>query len=261
MTRSIVNIEAGKSNHSALQLKVVLEYDGAKYNGWQLQHNAPTVQGAVEAALQRLFNTSVRVRVAGRTDTGVHAVGQVIAFTPPKAIDLRRLQHSVNALLPADIAFKHIEEVPNTFNPRRDAASRIYQYRIWNHAWRSPLWARYSWYIPYPLDVEAMNSAAALLIGDHDFSSFQGSDSVEHNPHRTVIRSAVQHEGDFLLYNVEARSFLRHMVRNIVGTLVDVGRGAVSVTEFAAIFTARNRTRAGLKAPPQGLFLIEVTYE
>jgi tRNA pseudouridine38-40 synthase len=243
-----------------LQLKVILEYDGVNYNGWQLQHNTPTVQGAVEAALQRLFNTPVRVRVAGRTDTGVHAVGQIIAFTPPKVIDLRRLQHSVNALLPADIAFKHIEEVSDTFNPRRDAVSRIYQYRIWNHAWRSPLWARYSWHISCPLDVEAMNRSAASLIGDHDFSSFQGSDSAEHNPHRTVVRSIVQQERDLLVYNVEARSFLRHMVRNIVGTLVDVGRGALSVEEFAAVFAAHDRSRAGLNAPPQGLFLVEVKY-
>jgi tRNA pseudouridine38-40 synthase len=243
-----------------LQLKVILEYDGANYNGWQLQHTAPTVQGAVEAVLQRLFNEPVRVRVAGRTDTGVHALGQVIAFTPPKMLDRLRLQHSINALLPADIVCKQIEEVPDAFNPRRDAISRAYQYRIWNHPWRSPLWARYSWHIPYPLDVNAMNSAAALLVGEHDFSSFQGSDSVEHNPRRTIFRSTVRHDGDFLLYDVEARSFLRHMVRNIVGTLVDVGRGATQVADFVRIFAARDRTRAGLNAPPHGLFLIEVKY-
>jgi tRNA pseudouridine38-40 synthase len=243
-----------------LQLKLILEYDGARYHGWQLQRNAPTVQGAVEAVLQRLYNAPVRIRVAGRTDTGVHAMGQVIAFTPPKTLDLARLQHSVNALLPADIAVTHIEEVLDTFNPRRDARSRSYQYRIWRQPWRSPLWARYSWHIPYPLDANAMNLAAALLVGDHDFSSFQGSDSVEHNPRRTVFQSQVRHDDRFLLYEVEARSFLRHMVRTIVGTLVDVGRGAMTVDEFAHIFAARDRTRAGLNAPPHGLFLLEVKY-
>jgi tRNA pseudouridine38-40 synthase len=244
-----------------LQLKITLEYDGANYHGWQLQHNAPTVQGAIEAVLQRLLNQPVRVRVAGRTDTGVHAIGQVLTFTPPKALDLPRFQHSVNALLPPDIAFKHIEEVPDTFNPRRDAIRRTYQYRIWNQQWRSPLWARYSWHFPYPLDVSAMNTAASLLIGDHDFSSFQGSDSEDRNPHRTIFRSTVRSDDNFLLYDIEGRSFLRHMVRNIVGTLVDVGRGAIHVEDFARIFAARDRTHAGLNAPPRGLCLMEVKYK
>lgn len=225
-----------------------------------MQSAAPTVQGAVEAALQRLFSEPVRVRVAGRTDAGVHAVGQVIAFAAPKTVELLRFHRSLNAVLPVDISVKEIEEVSEFFNPRRDARSRVYQYRIWNHQWRSPIWARYSWHIPYLLKSEAMNEAAALLVGDHDFSSFQGTDSVEHNPHRTVFFSAIRQNGDFLVYDVEARSFLRHMVRNIVGALVDVGRSALSITDFAAIFTARDRTRARLNAPPQGLFLMEVTY-
>ncbi len=243
-----------------LQLKLTLEYDGAQYNGWQLQRNAPTVQGAVEAALQRLLNQAVRVRVAGRTDTGVHALGQVVAFPLEREIELPRFQRSLNAVLPEDIVVKHLEKVPDSFNPRRDAVSRTYQYRIWRRPWRSPLWARSSWHVPYPLDVEAMSQAATLVIGDHDFSSFQGSDSVERNPHRTLFRSELRQEGDFLLYDVEARSFLRHMVRNIVGTLVDVGRGALSVEDFASLLAARDRTRAGLNAPPQGLFLVEVKY-
>ncbi|MBI3247020.1 MAG: tRNA pseudouridine(38-40) synthase TruA [Deltaproteobacteria bacterium] len=243
-----------------VQFKLTIEYDGTQYNGWQLQQNAPTVQGAVEAALARLFSTPVRVRVAGRTDTGVHASGQVVTFTPVKSLEPQRLQHSLNAILPTDIAVKQVEEVPDAFNPRRDARSRQYRYRIWNAPWRSPLWARYSWHLPYPLQVEEMNRAAALLIGDHDFSSFKGSDSVERRPQRTMLSSRVQHEEEFVLYDVEARSFLRHMVRNIVGTLVDVGRGALSVEEFARIFAARDRRQAGLNAPPQGLCLVEVKY-
>lgn len=243
-----------------MQLKVTLEYDGANYHGWQIQRNAPTLQGAIEAVLQRLFNQPVRVRVAGRTDAGVHATGQVIAFTLPKAVDPRRFHYSANALLPADIVFKHIEEVSDTFNPRRDATCRVYQYRIWNRPWRSPLWARYSWHIPYPLNFSAMNEAAALLIGSHDFSSFQGSDSVERNPRRTIFRSTVYQDGNFLLYDIAGRSFLRHMVRNIVGTLVDVGREVLTGEDFARILAARDRARAGLNAPPQGLFLVEVHY-
>lgn len=243
-----------------MHLKLTLEYDGANYHGWQIQAREPTLQGVVEAALQRLLHAAVRVRVAGRTDTGVHALGQVISFTIDRTLELSRFQRSLNAILPSDITIKLIEIVPDHFSPRHDAKSRVYQYRIWNQPWRSPIQARYSWHIPYPLDHDAMNRAAAMLVGDHDFSSFQGSDSVEHNPQRTVIHSLVQRSGDFLVYDVEARSFLRHMVRTIVGTLVDVGRGALSVEDFQHIFTARDRTRAGLNAPPQGLFLVAVKY-
>jgi tRNA pseudouridine38-40 synthase len=243
-----------------LHIKLTLEYDGTNYYGWQVQANAPTVQGRLEATLARLFNGSIRVRVAGRTDTGVHAIGQVVSFVAPRMMELPRLHRALNALLPSDIAVRHIEETHAQFNPRRDARSRVYHYRIWNHPHRSAVWARYSWHVPVLLDCEAMNHAAALLVGDHDFSSFQGADTVKHNPHRSVLRSLVRQDDDFVVYDVEARSFLRHMVRNIVGTLVDVGRGALRVEEFAKIFAARDRTRAGLNAPPQGLFLVEVKY-
>ncbi len=244
-----------------MHIKLTLEYDGTNYHGWQLQQNAVTLQGTLEAVLRQLFTESpVRVRVAGRTDAGVHALGQVVSFKSKKVADLYRLQRSLNALLPHDIVVTRLEAVPDTFNPRRDALSRTYRYRIWNHLWPSAIWARYSWHVPFPLDRDAMDRAAGLLVGDHDFSSFQGSDSVQHNPYRTVLRSTVRHVDDFLVYEVEARSFLRHMVRNIVGTLVDVGRGALSVEDFACILAARDRTRAGLNAPPQGLFLLEVKY-
>ena len=243
-----------------MQYKFVLEYDGTNYHGWQLQPNAVTLQGRLEAVLARLFNEPIRVRAAGRTDTGVHALGQVVSFHTPYERDLFRLQGSINALLPSDMAVKQLAMTTETFNPRRDAQSRTYRYQMWNQFSRSAIWARYSWHIPIALDIPAMDRAASLLVGDHDFSSFQGSDSVEHNPVRTVLRSIVCQDGNFLIYDVEARSFLRHMVRNIVGTLFDVGRGVRSVEEFAQILAARDRTRAGQTAPPQGLFLVEVRY-
>ena len=243
-----------------MHCKLTLEYDGTNYHGWQLQKNADTIQGTLEAALSQIFSEAVRVRVAGRTDTGVHALGQVASFKTEKPIEYYRLQRALNGLLPRDIVVKQIEEVPETFNPRFDARSRTYRYQIWNHRWPSAIWARYSWYVSFPLDTEAMNQAATLLIGEHDFSSFQGADWVEHNPRRTVLRSEVRQDGEFLVYDVEAHSFLRHMVRNLVGTLVDVGRGALSVEDFVAIFAAHDRTRAGVNAPPQGLFLVTVTY-
>ncbi len=243
-----------------MHLKLTLEYDGTNYHGWQLQPNAVTLQGTVEAVLARLFNQPLRLRVAGRTDAGVHALGQVASFKAPQAIDPSRLQHSLNALLPPDIVVTQVEEVSDSFHPRRDALSRTYCYRIWHHRRPSAIWARYSWHVPFPLDLDSMGQAAALLLGAHDFSSFQGADSVARNPWRTVLHSAVRCEDTFVVYEIEARSFLRHMVRNIVGTLVDVGRGALSVADFARIFAAGDRTRAGLNAPPQGLFLVKVTY-
>ena len=243
-----------------MQYTFILEYDGTNYHGWQLQPNAVTLQAKLEAVLARLFNEPIRVRAAGRTDTGVHALGQVVSFHTPHERDLFRLQGSINALLPSDMAVKQLELTSETFNPRRDARSRTYRYQMWNQPSRSAIWARYSWHIPITLDIPAMNQAAFLLVGDHDFSSFQGSDSVEHDPLRTVLRSNVRQDVDFLIYDVEARSFLRHMVRNIVGTLFDVGRGVLSVEEFAQILAARDRTQAGQTAPPQGLFLVEVKY-
>ena len=243
-----------------MQYKFTLEYDGTHYHGWQIQPNAVTLQGRLEAVLARLFNEPIRVRAAGRTDTGVHALGQVVSFHTSHERDLLRLQGSINALLPLDMAVKQLALTTETFNPRRDARSRTYRYQMWNQPSRSAMWARYSWHIPISLDLQAMDQAASLLIGDHDFSSFQGSDSVEHDPLRTVLRSTVRQDADFLIYDVEARSFLRHMVRNIVGTLFDVGRGVLSVEEFAQILAARDRTQAGQTAPPQGLFLVDVKY-
>jgi tRNA pseudouridine38-40 synthase len=253
-------VKIHQDKQKALHIKLTLEYDGTNYHGWQVQANAVTIQGTLEAVLARLLNEPVRVRVAGRTDAGVHALGQVASFKSEKITDLNRLQRSLNAMLPPDVVATRVETVPDTFNPRRDALSRTYLYRIWNQSWPSALWARHSWHISVPLNVEAMNQAAALLVGNHDFSSFQGSDSVEHNPQRTVLRSTVRWDGDFLVYDVEARSFLRHMVRNIVGTLVDVGRNTLSMDDFACILAAHDRTRAGVNAPPQGLFLVEVKY-
>ena len=243
-----------------MHYKLLLEYDGTNYHGWQLQPNGATVQGTLVAVLSQILNTATRLRVAGRTDAGVHAQGQVVTFHAAGSLDLPRFQYSVNSLLPSDIVVREITEISEEFNPRYDASSRTYRYRVWNRSYPSALFARYSWHVASPLDQSAMNQAAAVLVGHHDFSSFQGADSVERTPWRTVIRSTVRHKHGFLVYDVEARSFLRHMVRNIVGTLVDVGRGTLSVDDIAAILAAQDRSQAGRTAPPQGLFLIEVKY-
>ena len=224
-------------------------------------HNyADYIEQAIESVLNQILQTNIRLKVAGRTDAGVHAIGQVATFRSPRAFSPGVLQHSLNALLPKDISVQSIQVVPDAFDPRFDAQSRRYQYRIWNSPYRSAIHARYSWHITYDLDPIKMNQAAALLVGHRDFSSFQGADNVPRTPWRTVVQSSLRHEDGFLVYNVQAKSFLRHMVRNIVGTLVDVGRGALSVAQFKTILEARKRCEAGLNAPPQGLFLLEVIY-
>ena len=243
-----------------MQYKLVLEYDGTRYRGWQVQPAARTVQGEVEAALSRILNTPTRVRVGGRTDAGVHAQGQVASFRAPRSLDPARFRHSLNCVLPADVSVRDVAEVSDSFDPRYDARSRVYRYRIWNRPYPSALHVRFAWHVPVPLDRAAMHEAAAVLVGAHDFSSFQGADSVERTPWRTVLRSEIAQDGGFLIYDVEARSFARHMVRNVVGTLIDVGRGALSRDDFRRIFAARDRGQAGATAPPQGLFLVAVRY-
>ena len=243
-----------------MHYKLILQYDGTRYRGWQVQPNGMTIQEIIEGVLHRILGANIRLKVAGRTDAGVHDTGQVATFRSSRAIAPGNLQHSLNALLPDDISVQSIQEVPNEFDPRFDARSRRYQYRIWNSPHRSAIHARYSWHITYLLDLPAMKSAATLLIGHHDFSSFQGADNIPRTPWRTVVRSSLVHQDGFLFYDVQAQSFVRHMVRNIVGTLVDVGRGALTVRQFKTILEARKRSEAGLKAPPQGLFLLEVLY-
>lgn len=243
-----------------MHYKLLLEYDGTRYHGWQIQRDTPTVQGTLEAGLSRILNTPTPVRGAGRTDAGVHARGQVATFRSDRALDPARLRHSLNCVLPADIAVQDLVRVADDFDPRYDARCRLYQYRIWNQPYPSAIHVRFAWCISHALDRHAMARAAAVLVGRHDFSSFQGADSVARTPWRDVLLSNLYDDDDFLVYDIRARSFVRHMVRNIVGSLVDVGRGKTSLDDFSAIFAARDRTRAGPTAPPHGLFLVEVTY-
>ncbi len=219
------------------------------------------MQGIVETVLSRLLDHAVRVRVAGRTDTGAHALGQVASFRTEKAIELVRFQRGLNALLPSDIVAREIVPARDEFDPRFDAVARTYEYRFWNQPQPTAIWARYAWHIPTPLDRAGMDEAAAVLVGAHDFSSFQAADSVDRNPRRSVLKSEFRRGEPLLVYRVEAHSFVRHMVRNIVGTLVEVGRRRIGLEEFKDIFAARDRSRAAATAPPHGLFLMEVRYQ
>jgi tRNA pseudouridine38-40 synthase len=245
-----------------MQLKLTVEYDGEAFQGWQLQPGGPTVQAVLEQALATALREPVRVRGAGRTDAGVHARGQVAAVRVTNVpADLGRLQKSLNALTPDDVAVRAIEVVGDDFDPRRHARSRAYEYRILNAAAPSPFWRRHAWHLPRPLDAHAMAAAAGALVGEHDFAAFRAADA---EPVRSTVRRAfvsrVDHESELLVYRIEATAFLKHMVRNIVGTLVEVGAGVRPVEDLTAVLAGRDRTRAGPTAPPHGLCLVAVRY-
>jgi tRNA pseudouridine38-40 synthase len=246
--------------HDMRTLKLVLEYDGYDYYGWQVQSVAPTIQGVVEAALGRVLGEPVRVNGAGRTDAKVHALGQVASFRCPTTIQTTALQRALNSLLPRDVVVYDVQDVPAGFHARFSALGKVYAYRILNRSLRAPLLLRYTWHLPQPLDVPAMARAGACLQGTHDFSSFQATGSEVKTAERTVTGLTVTSEGDTIIISCTANGFLRHMVRNIVGTLVDVGRGALLPADIKRILDGRNRRLAGATAPPQGLYLVQVLY-
>jgi len=244
-----------------MRIGMVLEYDGTGYFGWQVQPGRPTIQGSLEKALATIVGEPVRVEAAGRTDAGVHARGQVAAFTTERSVELRSLQRGLNALCGRDIVVRRLEPVADDFDPRRHARSRTYEYRICNSAWPSPFTQRYVWHVHRPLEVASMQRASAMLVGEHDFSSFQAADCDADNPVRRVDESRFDVLGDELTYRITATAFLRHMVRSMVGTLVEIGRGERSAEDFAALLSARDRTLGGPTAPAQGLCLTRVVYE
>ena len=244
-----------------MNVKLTIEYDGTDYQGWQIQPHGKTIQEVLEQAVEKILGVKTRLNGSGRTDAGVHALGQVANFFCPSDIDLWKLQRGLNALTPPDIVVKKAELVPDSFDARRCARSRVYQYRIWNHSWPSAFDRRFSWHIYDPLDVSTMQEAILVLEGEHDLSSFQASGCDAAHPVRRIHHNSLNQETDLLVYTIEATAFLRHMVRNIVGTLVQIGRGERAPAAFAELLQARDRTRAGPTAPAQGLFLVEVKYE
>ena len=245
-----------------MQLRLTVEYEGTAYRGWQLQRDGPTVQAVLEQALSTALRERVRVRGAGRTDAGVHARGQIAAVRVREVpADLERLQKSLNALTPDDVAVRDITVVDDAFDPRRHARSRVYEYRIWNVAAPSPFWRRHAWHVPSQLDVAAMDEAARVLEGEHDFASFRAADAEPvRSTVRRVLESSLRVDGRLLVYRVEATAFLKHMVRNVVGTLVEVGRAERVAGTFRELLAVRDRTRAGATAPAHGLVLVNVRY-
>ena len=242
--------------------KLLIEYDGTAYSGWQRQSTESTVQGAIEAAIHTMTEQSVTLIGSGRTDAGVHAVGQVANFRLETALTAHIFLKGLNSLLPGDIVIRGCEPVDETFHARYDAKAKIYEYRILNRPIRSALDRHFAWHISKPLNLEAMKTGMFFLKGEHDFSAFQGTGSDQAHAVRTVTDVDLSERTDdgYVVFTIEATGFLRHMVRNIVGTLVDVGLGKTSSEGLNDILLSRDRGMAGITAPARGLFLVEVKY-
>ncbi len=239
---------------------LTLEYDGTDFVGWQRQPNGRSVQEVLETALADLLGGPVTAAAAGRTDAGVHALGQVVALDAPRALPAKAYVRGLSALLPADVAVVAAEEVPDGFDPRRWATGKRYRYLVSRRASRAPLLRRTHWEVFSPVDVGSMRAAAPALLGTHDFSSFRAADCEAPHPRRTLRELSLHEDGEVLRIEVEGTAFLKHMVRNLVGSLVEVGRGKRPPGWLAEILAARDRTLAGPTAPAHGLTLVRVTY-
>lgn len=252
-------------------LKLILSYDGADFAGWQVQPGRTTVQGALASAIGRLSAENVLPQGSGRTDAGVHALAQVASFRTASAIPAENWVRALNDILPASIRVLEVTEAELEFHARKSARAKTYRYRIHRGTICPPFLARYVWHFPYPLEESAMIAAAGVVVGEHDFTSFAAVDpervermAAEENTHttnlRTIFSSTWTREGDELIYTVRGSGFLHHMVRNLVGTFILLGKGTVTLEDFRRILEARERTTAGPTAPASGLYLVGVEY-
>jgi tRNA pseudouridine38-40 synthase len=243
-----------------MRFRAEVEYDGTNYHGFQRQREQPTIQQELEQSITVISGEQVAVVGAGRTDTGVHATGQVIAFNLEWRHSLHELHRAINAKLPEDIVLRALSAANDDFHPRFDARIRTYNYHIYNANIRSPLLRMRSWHIIRPLDLKVMNQAAEAIVGVHDFATFgqppQGDETV-----REVYGSSWRRDGSLLLFEISANAFLKRMVRSLVGTMRSVGDGSISFEEFELALMARNRSHSGKTAPACGLYLMSVSYE
>lgn len=245
-------------------MKITLAYDGTAYNGWQVQATEPTIQSTIEKALLQITGQSVRVTASGRTDAGVHALGQVLGVRLETSLDNHALCRALNATTPFDIEFINVETAADGFHAIRDAKRKRYRYVIQHGTVRDVIDRAYSWFLYGRLNVPAMKQAAEQLVGTHDFASFQAAGSDRKTTVRTIYELCLtqfnERGADKISIEVEADGFLYNMVRNIVGTLVDIGRGKQDVDWIGQVLAAQDRCAAGVTAPPQGLFLLKVDY-
>jgi tRNA pseudouridine38-40 synthase len=241
--------------------KIIIEYDGTEFHGWQRQKSERTIQREIEQALSTMTGGPTTLIGSGRTDAGVHALGQVANFLCETRLTPEILQKGLNSILPGDIAIKDCRLVPGTFHARYDAKSKIYHYRIWNQELPLAIGRHYAWHIRRKLNEAAMQSALAHLSGEHNFKAFEGTGSPRSHTIRTVLAAElIEQEDGFTVFKIEANGFLRYMVRNIVGTLVDVGLRKITPEAFREILGSKDRNNASATAPPHGLFLMEVKY-
>lgn len=246
---------------TSTRIAIIIEYDGTNYHGSQLQAKAPTVQGKIEEALQKLTGETIRVKMASRTDAGVHAEGQVGYFKTESSLPLKTFTEGLNYYLPEDIAIKESRKVNDSFDARRSAISREYKYYIWNSLTRSPNRRAFSCQIAGKLDIEAMNQACQHLIGKHDFASFVSRTLVKgKSTERDVHTAKVEKNGNMIVFTMAANSFLPHQVRNTAGALIKVGLGKMTVEEFHDIVQAKIPDLAGLATPAHGLCLTQIYY-
>ncbi len=261
-TYSDGDIKASLLAKNTTRIVLLLEYDGSRYHGLQLQEKLPTIQGEIEKALKKLTGDSMRVTAASRTDSGVHARGQVVSFKTKSSLERRAFVGGLNYYLPPDIAIKEAYRTGESFRVRSQAVSREYKYYILNSPTRSPLWDRYSYLVGGELDIKAMNLAAKALIGERDLASFASNLGVElKSTRRRIYKSEVVKDGGMVIFSIIASSFLPHQVRNTVGALIRIGLGRMTVNELHSIMEARKIGLAGPAAPASGLFLMKVNYK
>jgi len=257
-------------------LKLTVAYDGTDFAGWQVQPQAATIQGTLASVIGRLTGENVLPQGSGRTDAGVHALAQVASFSTMSPIPTENFLKALNDILPASVRVLDVTEAPAEFHARHSARAKMYRYRIFREPVCSPFLARYVWHFPYPLDEQAMGLAAQAVVGQHDFSSFAAADperdarlgqeetrgdhQTAFSNVRTIFCSAWERQGDEFVYTVRGNGFLHHMVRNLVGTLILVGKGTLKPEDMGMILEARNRAAAGATAPASGLFLVGVEY-
>jgi tRNA pseudouridine38-40 synthase len=244
----------------ARNIRLVLSYDGSDFSGWQVQPGLRTIQETVEIALETILKKKIRIHAAGRTDAGVHAFGQVASFFSDSSIPADALLRALNSMLPLDIAVMDVQDAGPDFHPRYSAKSKTYMYAINISPVRNPMFSRYVLHIKEALNIDAMADAANLFLGEHDFASFMGVGTPVKSTIRTIMESTVCVRGDMLYYAIKGNGFLKHMVRNIVGTLLEVGKEKIDPLDINRIIDSRNRSEAGPTAPPQGLYLVGVEY-
>ncbi|MBP8625155.1 MAG: tRNA pseudouridine(38-40) synthase TruA [Syntrophorhabdales bacterium] len=241
-------------------IKLTISYDGTYYHGWQCQPDLITVEETIAGTLKRIVNHTVKLYGGARTDSGVHAMGQVANFFTESKVDKKSLLKGLNSLLPKDIRIRDVDEVEGLFHSRYSAKSKIYVYSILNQPVGSPFYTRYAWHIPYPLDTASMNRAIKLIKGEHDFSAFKKKNEIYKRNTRNILRTGVKKMGNLIYIFIEATGFLRYMVRNITGTLVLIGSGRLGVDSMLDILSSKDRDMAGPTAPAKGLFLKEICY-